>query len=467
MLRRFLDSPWLYFGLAGLVLVVGIATQIRVDIPRRPTGGVDDLAHLRERDDLDVVFIVIDTLRADRLSSYGYERPTSPIMDQVARHGVRFDRVISQSSYTKTSMASLWTSTYPVTNGILRWNHALPAAAELPAETLRRHGYETVGIYRNGWLAEKFGFGQGFDTYLMPSFGPDPERFHRVAPGPKSLIGTDEGVTASAQEFLRSAGDRKFFLYLHYMDVHQYAYDADSAQFGPSYSDAYDSAIRWVDRNVGAVLKTLEEAQLLGRTLVVIASDHGEGFGEHGLEGHGRSLYREVTQVPLVLAPPFALAEGIVVRDTVQNVDIWPTIFDLLGIDDGLPGAEGESLLPQIEAAARGEPSPDPDRPAFAELDRSWGKPKAAPRPIASVTTDGQRLIAPLDPQGQRELFDHHLDPWEQQDRLAAEPEEAAALWQQIQGYMARPPAAWGSPDDVAIDELDLSALRALGYVVR
>jgi glucan phosphoethanolaminetransferase (alkaline phosphatase superfamily) len=164
MLRRLLDSPWFYFSCAGLLLVVAIASQFRLQIPSRPKGTLEDVAALSQRDDLNVIFMVVDTLRSDRLGVYGYERATSRVLDDLGGHGIVFEHVIAQSSWTKTSMASLWTATNPVRNGILRFNHTLPEEVDFPAEIFRRAGFRTAGIWRNGWVAPNFGFAQGFDT---------------------------------------------------------------------------------------------------------------------------------------------------------------------------------------------------------------------------------------------------------------------------------------------------------------
>ena len=122
MLRRLLDSPRTYFVGAGLLLVIAIASQFELQIPSRSKGTLEDLVALSERDDLNVVFLVVDTLRSDRLGIYGYERDTSPVLDKLAAHGIVFKRVIAQSSWTKSSMASLWTATNPTRNGILRYD---------------------------------------------------------------------------------------------------------------------------------------------------------------------------------------------------------------------------------------------------------------------------------------------------------------------------------------------------------
>ena len=220
MSQRLWDSPWPYFAAAFAVLIIALASQFEFRLNPRPPGDLDDLVALRDRDDLNVVFILLDTLRADRLSAYGYERPTTRYMDALASTGIRFENTVSQSSWTKTSMASLWTATHPVNNGVLRFDHALPEEAVLPAEIFKRAGYRTAGLWRNGWVAPNFGFDQGFDMYLKPRPGRERAQIQRGNPSTPALVGTDEDLIESAREFLKNFGRERFFLYLHFMDVH-------------------------------------------------------------------------------------------------------------------------------------------------------------------------------------------------------------------------------------------------------
>ncbi|MDJ0864611.1 MAG: sulfatase [Myxococcota bacterium] len=470
MLRRLLDSPRTYYVLAGLVVVIAVLTQVEVTVPQeRPEGTIEDLRELRDRDDLNLVFILIDTLRADHLSSYGFERQTSPVMDYLAETGIRFEKVVSQSSWTKTSMASLWTGTWPRTNGVLRWKHGLPEEAVMPAEILSEAGFFTAGIWRNGWVATNFGFSQGFDIYLRPKPGRNPERFQRNNPSSHPLLGTDEDLTLGAQEFLRAHGHQRFFLYMHYMDIHQYAYDEISSHFGTGYSDAYDNAIHWTDRNVGEIYAGLRDRGLLEKTVLVIASDHGEGFREHGTEGHARTLYREVTHTPWIIALPFRLPEPVVVEPTVANVDIWPTLLDLLGLPP-LPGADGKSLVSLIEAAGRGEPQEAP-RAAFAQLDRAWGRPGKPEDPLVALTLGDYRLFQPLVPEkaSQAELYELAADPWEAENLF--EPDDGGVppeVQAELDAYLAIEAPPWGQQaEDVELDEMELNQLRALGYVIK
>ena len=470
--RRIWDSPALYFTLAGLLLVAAFASQLELRFPSRPVRPVEDLLALRDRDDLNVVFLLIDTLRADRLGVYGYGRPTSPVLDAAAASGIVFDEVVAQSSWTKTSMASMWTATHPIRNGVLRHGHAIPEEAVMPAERFRDAGYRTAGLFRNGWVEGVFGFDQGFATYLRPAIGSERIRMHREARTVTPIAGSDEDLTIAALAFLDRFRDERFLLYLHFMDVHQYVYDEASAIFGTSYSDVYDQAIRWTDRLVGVLLQRLEDEGLLARTLVVIASDHGEAFLEHGYEGHARNLYEEVARVPLILLPPFRLEPGVRVKTTISNADVWPTVLDLVGLPP-LPGVDGRSMLPLILAAGGAAPPPaaaaaELERPVFAQIVRGWGRPKAEnPSSLVSVTHAGKRLVATLGADDPPELYDHASDPDEQENFASDDPDTTARMQAWIDAYAADRAPPWGRPpSEIELDELRLNHLRALGYVI-
>ncbi len=469
MSRGLRDAAWPYFALAGLLAAIAVASQFRLEIPSRVEAPVTALLGLRERQDLNVVFLVVDTLRADRLGIYGYERATSPNIDGLARYGIVFDRVVAQSSWTKTSMASLWTGTHPINNQILRYNHVLPPEAVMPAEIFREAGFRTVGLWRNGWVEPNFGFAQGFDIYVRPTPGAVRAEIQRRTRSPHPLTGTDEDLTLAALDFLERFGEQRFFLYLHYMDVHQYAYDEQSAIFGTSYSDAYDQALHWTDRLIGALLLDLERRGVLDRTLVVIASDHGEAFLEHGYEGHARNLYEEVTHVPLIILPPFLLDPGVRVTATLSNADVWPTLLDILGLPP-LPSADGVSVLPLVLEAGGEAPGADAERlerPVFSQLARGWGTPKTGDRPLVSVTWRGKRLIARLDRPERVELYDHALDPAETNDLYRDDPQAAEPLLALVERYRADAKPSWDAPPrEVELDELRLNQLRALGYAI-
>jgi arylsulfatase A-like enzyme len=470
MLRRLLDSPWPYFAGAALLVVLAVVSQFKVAGPSRATGSPADIATLRDRKDLNVIFVVVDTLRADRLGAYGYSRPTSPQIDALARTGILFKHVYSQSSWTKTSMASLWTGTYPAHNGVLRYDHALPEEAVMPAEILRQAGFRTAGIWRNGWLAPNFGFQQGFEFYLNPKPGRSRAQLQRKHPSPDSLSGTDEDIADSAAEFLESYGRERFFLYLHFMDLHQYVFDESAPDMGNSYSDAYDRSIRWIDRLIGSLATDLGDRGLLQRTLIVLASDHGEAFREHGFEGHARDLHSEVAGVPFLILLPFQLEPGIVVEERVANADIWPTLLDLLGLPP-LPGADGKSLVPLIEHAAglrADAPAELVSRTIYSQLDQVWGNPQRKPDPLVGVTQGNLRFFLPVSRPERATMFDSAADPKELTDLRGQRADDAERLQGLADSYFKGSEIPWGKvPNKIDLDELRLNQLRALGYMVQ
>lgn len=466
-------------ALTAVILVGALAfgymrmlTKQQEQIQLWPVGSVDDIEALSNRDRVNVLFILIDTLRADRMSAYGYERSTTPIMQNLSRAGIRFDRHLAQSSWTKSSMASLWTSFYPTRTGVVEYDDIVPDEAVMPAEVFSEAGYRTIGLYRNGWVAPVFGFDQGFDIYKKPIMflgaRPDPTRSPTAA-----HRGNDEEVIKTAMEFLRveGTGEEPWFLYLHLMDIHEYTYDEESAVFGSSYSDNYDSSILWTDKTIDIFLGYLIDWGLMQDTIVVIASDHGEAFRERGHEGHARFVYKETTETPLIMLLPFRLDNGgIVVNSRSRNVDIFPTLYDMLGIEPPieLDEADGVSLLPDILAAAKGQTSAEAyQREGFAHLRQGWGqRNRKVDRSTFSLTSGDLRYIhQQVDDEGTEELFDSRTDPSELED-VSAEQEAAVAALRERGRELAEMDPVWGIPERREINELELNQLRALGYEI-
>ncbi len=471
MRKQVLAQRWPWFLAAGLVLaaaLLSIFSEYRRsrDWDRRPRGSVAEIEQLRSRSDLNLLFIVVDTLRAERLGSYGYARDTSPNLDRLAASGVRFERHLVQSTWTKSSMASLWTGLYPVHTGVTRYDDVIPDSAQMPAEILREAGFQTFGLWRNGWVSPTFGFDQGFDVYQRPLAAPSPPNVRRANPTLTDKS-TDESMTDAAVEFVRVNGQKRWFLYLHMMDLHEYVYDAESALFGATHSDLYDNSIRWTDGSIGLLLEGLAKIGQLDRTLVAIVSDHGEAFLERGFEGHAREVYRETTEVPFLLFFPFRLDPGIVVKTRTQNVDVWPTLYDILGIA-APPGIDGRSLLPDILASAKGEAPEDGKRTAIADLDQAWSQRDIPPLPAISVVEDEFRYVRMEQREGAERtelLFDAKDDPRELRDRSKEEPETLERLRAAADDYAEGKPT-WGEVPTRQISELELNLLRALGYKV-
>ncbi|MBW2244423.1 MAG: sulfatase [Deltaproteobacteria bacterium] len=411
-----------------------------------------------------LVLILVDTLRADYTTPYGFAQDTSPELARWAERGVVFERVRAQSSWTKMSMASMLTSLWPRSHGIREAQDGLAEEAVTLPEVLRKAGYATYAVQTNGWLHQSFGFHQGFDRYMFPKAGGDPRL------GQASLWPHADRVVEESQRLI-DAHDRSrpFFLYLHFMDVHEYAAPPHLKTFGTDSRGAYLAAIRWVDDAVERVREQLADAGVLDRTLIVFAADHGETFGEHGVHGHARNVLTPVVWVPLVFRFPFPVEPPVRVPTQARNVDLAPTLLDLAGAP--IPeGFEGRSLVPLMTGEAD-----EPDRPTFAGL----GVPLFPDASVQTAVSDGAwtyarnatpseddpeayegKAIAP----GAEFLFDRHLDPGENAnlvDREVAEAERMAAL---LDAHIAKQDEGVVEKG-VRIDPSIAERLRAMGYL--
>ena len=463
-------KPWIGLVVAAVVVVVVLSLFVEIRDPNqwdwRRAGSVRDIERLREREDVNVLFILVDTLRAEHLGSYGYPHETSPLLDQLAASGVRFERHLAQSSWTKASMASLWTGLYPARTGIRRYDDVIPEQARMPAEILREAGFQTIGLYRNGWVAPTFGFDQGFDVYLRPVSPGLPPGVKRNNPTLTDRT-TDAGMVEAASEFLRVSGGERWFLYVHLMDLHEYIYDEESALFGTSNAGIYDNSIRWTDGTIRILLQTLSDLDLVDNTLIAIASDHGEAFLERGFEGHARRVYRESTEVPFLLSFPFRLEPGVVVPARTNNVDIWPTIFELLGI--AVPGElDGRSRMQDILASAAGTPLAAEVETGIADLNQNWAKRDSELLTTIAVVENSYRYVrvdqgVGVDPI--ESLFDARGDPRETHNKAAEDPETLERLRAVAEAYEETRPS-WGDAPTREIGELELNLLRALGYAL-
>jgi arylsulfatase A-like enzyme len=322
-----------------------------------------------------------------------------------------------------------------------------------------------VGIYRNGWVSHTFGFHQGFDIYQRPSSGrPHPPGVKRKNPSIKDR-GTDEDVISGALEFLRVDGHKRWFLYLHLMDVHEYTYDETSALFGSAYSDIYDNSIRWTDGTLGILFAHLAAGGHLENTLIAITSDHGEAFSERGYEGHAREVYPESTEVPFILSFPFRLEPGVVVTSRSRGVDVWPTMLDLLGLA-APSGLDGRSLVPELLARARGEELPEQPVVAIAHLDQTWGQAELPSSPTVALSDGPLRYIRiNRGHENFEQLFDSGLDPSELEDQATERRDEVLRLRGLANDYLSATPE-WGEAETRDLSELELNQLRALGYAL-
>ncbi|RKY17090.1 MAG: hypothetical protein DRQ55_16590 [Planctomycetota bacterium] len=325
-----------------------------------------------------VVWITIDTLRADHLGSYGYQRPTSPTLDAIAAEGTLFTDPTAPASWTKPSTGTILTGLHPSRHGALYHGSQLqlPEGERTLAEAFREAGYATAGFVSNPNIKKVFGFDRGFDEY----FDSPVEDTVTLA----SIRGSHFGqvlmklmrhqfnwkyendvhqMNAHILAWLDRNRDVPFFLYLHYIDPHlpysppepylrQFAQDHGAVTFNRREElvgiDLYDGEIRYLDDGIKELVQHLKALELWDDTLVVVTSDHGEEFFEHGVTGHGFSLYQGVMAVPVFLRGP-GVARGRRVDAPVQVLDLPATVLDLAGtgvtqLGDGASFAQAARL---------------------------------------------------------------------------------------------------------------------------
>ena len=306
---------------------------------------------------------MLDTLRADHLSGYGYERPTSPVLDAFANENLKAAFALTAAPWTPASVASMFTGLYPSSHRMMPPNDrdlAKQGLARLSdelttlAERVKALGYTTAGVSPNPWITKQFGYTQGFDQFF----------FIEREPADKIAESGREIIEAWEKKNLKDP----FFLYLHFLDPHdpytppgEHAtkFSGSLARSPFSYSpemqekiNLYDGEISFLDHELGKFFEYLKAKKLYEDLVIVIVSDHGEQFMEHGDERHGYKLYNEEVHIPLLLKTGRAADKGRTINETVSTVDILPTILARLGApaQEHLPGV---SLLDDTALKAR------------------------------------------------------------------------------------------------------------------
>jgi len=396
-----------------------------------------------------VFLVVIDSLRFDHLGCYGYLRETSPAIDTIASEGVMFEKVISQSSWTKPSVASLLTSTYPETHGVKSIKDRLATHETFLPTILKKFGYVTGCIQTNPFLSTESGFNQDFDFYL--------ELFDKTPGRYKPRI--NDAINAVC-DWLDQFIHNRFFLYLHVLDTHNpYAPPKEFNRFGDTERDLFDGEVRLVDYYIGLIRRYLALKKLQDKTLFIITSDHGEEFGEHGYRYHAKHLYEEVLHVPLIFSSPALIPSGLSIPTQVRSIDILPTILELLGIPP-LAKHQGESLLTLLNLA------PTPARPAISQIgEQVFSEEKTE---LVSLTTENYKLIWNKKTDIQ-ELYYLLQDPGEEKNIAEEEKEKTHQLKSQLKKFLSldeeKPFRYKAKPSKIEIDEALMIRLRDLGYV--
>lgn len=413
-----------------------------------------------------VLLIVLDTTRRDHLTPYGYPLDTTPHLARLAEDALVFDDAVSPGSWTLPSHATLFTGLYPRDHRTNCESQTLEPVHTTLAEVLSAEGYRTVALSNNVWLSSASGLQQGF------------AEFHEVWRDHRGPQFDDDGARMTTDRALdwvdRHGGDAPFFMFLNYFEPHlpyrapppwdkRFA-DPDAPraevsrvrswqhprevgyllgvpgqeitpeQFG-WLEEQYDGEIGYLDTHLGRLFDGLRERGALDRTLVIVTSDHGEHFGEHGLMDHKMSLYEPLIHVPLILRYPGAAAPGRV-SSPVQTNDVFPTVLALAGSDRAAPPGSRSLLAPGegrrhtfaefarpkifLEMMARRFPGAD-----YAGFDRS----------LRAVRGDGFKLIRPS--KGEVELYDLRHDPDERRNLAPERPEVVERLGAVLEAFEA------------------------------
>ena len=392
-----------------------------------------------------VVLVTVDTLRADRLGSYGHAAALTPTIDALAARGVRFTTAIAHVPLTGPSHASILTGLTPLGHGVRdNGGFALPAQVKTAAEDFRAAGYRTAAFVSGFPLDRRFGFDRGFDTYddHLPR-GNDRRRTPYVE---RFADATTDAALRWLSAPAAGAAANPFFLWVHYYDPHA-PYEPPGALAERFRTDPYDGEIAFVDAQLARLLGAIEGKGSLAQTLVLVTADHGEALGEHGEGTHGLFIYDSTLRVPWILAGP-GVAAGRVSATVARGIDVLPTLLDYSGLP-AVATVDGRSLRPAADGREMS------DAPAYAES--IYGEREFGWAPLYAWRTARYKLIEAPRP----ELYDLEADAGETANRFGERAAQAEELRRKLQTALSRPAPAAAA----AVDGETAERLGALGYL--
>lgn len=391
-----------------------------------------------------LIFISLDTTRADRLGCYGWKDASTPVLDGLASRGVLFERAYAPVPLTLPSHTTMFTGLYPPEHGVHNNGQAsLPASLPTLATELQASGYDTAAFVAAFVLDKKFGLSRGFDHYNDD-----------LSQADQSLHGhhrSREGriVISSAMQWIERRKENPFFCWIHLFDPH-FPYSSHPDRFKDQFaSDPYDGELAYVDQEIGRLLKKLDEAELLESTTIVIVGDHGESLNDHGERAHGMTLYEPVLRVPLLIINAPGSTAGHRVAQPVSLVDLFPTLLESMQGRKDLQ-CSGRSLLPCL----RGE-SLDPGN-CYAETDEPFQTAHWAPQK-ALINSNVKYIRSP-----KPELYDLRADPGELNNLASISPD----LLQEMDTQLMAMEHAMADRVTKAIELTDQErqTLNSLGY---
>jgi arylsulfatase A-like enzyme len=451
-----------------------IASSEQATQPTAAPAGDAETTTSADSNRLNLILISIDTLRADHLGCYGYDRPTSPVLDRLAADSIVFENVSSAAPWTLPAHASLFTGLYAQRHGVVSFTDFMPPVPTLAA-ILQAQGYYTVGIANTFLISREYGLDHGFEEFVLISG----EQTHNPMPS---------GVMDRATRWLKWRELQPFFMFLHFYDVHtdyrslpQYeklfvekyvgpvdgtgtqlvahlhdeiSLDAEDAEH---LVNLYDAQIRQMDDQMAWLLQVLEQRELLDNTVIMITSDHGEQFLEHGKFLHGQYQWEEALHVPLIVHGP-GLPRGKRVPELASLVDVMPTALKILGVECPA-GVDGVDLSPAWQ-----ESKPDwSSRIIFAGGDSGHWGPLEGRDDVKKVARDARFKLHYNTVTGATELYDLQSDPGETADVSDREPAVFTRLRERLDEHLQG--AAAGGKRTNSLSDEQLQQLKSLGYL--
>lgn len=466
------------------------------------------------QDSPNIVLVMMDATRVDRLSCYGYERPTTPNIDRIASEGVVYEQAFAPEVWTLPVAASVFTGLMPQEHCVTFQHPRLPSRHPTLAGLLAQQGYTTLGISSNAWTGSATGLDRGFSDFWEPYrllSGATWFRvtnwinrfyikyiFHRYDKGARR-------INRFAKRWLRrreiSQVDRPFFMFVHYLEPHSpyrppqpfdalyledrnlvakakrinhHALDFFAGRITLNEQDfevlnrLYDAEIAYTDAQFGQLYKTLEETGLLERTAVILFADHGENIGHHGLLDHHFCLYDSLIHVPLIIRYPPQFPRGQRVEELVQIQDIFRTLSELAGLaDHRMPRLTRSLRIEEVRENPRGYVIAQTSEANLSNVEKR--KPvmdiSCYDRRLWAVRTSRYKYVEGSD--GSTELYDLQVDPNEHRNIAHERPNDASKLQRILRREF--PMQAQGqdgeSSGDVIDDPTVLERLRSLGYI--
>lgn len=448
--RKFLQSSK-GAGLIGLVGAIIVTISCSFINPQQKTN---------------VVLIIIDTIRPDRLGCYGFKLPTSPNIDRLASEGALFTNVVTSAPITLPSVSSMLTSTYPVSNNV-RYNGRffLSDSNITLAEILKEEGYRTAAFIGGFPLDSRFKVDQGFDVY-------DDDFSNSANQGNRKWIGhevndferTAAEVNEKAFEWLEQKDNDPFFLMVHYFDPHWPHEPPDG--YGETLENPYLREVAYTDEHIGRLLKKLDGMGLMKNTLVVLTGDHGEGLGAHGESTHGDYLFDTTVLIPLIMYHQNRIPKGRRVDTMVRSIDIMPTILDFLDAPVS-PESQGASLLQAFTGELEERPALiETMLPYYESADRGT----TAAQVIGLRTGRWKLVYATVERDGKpaqvAELYDIQKDPLEVFNVLDENPKMFVSLVKEMESIISIY-SVTGAPrnNELIMDKETREKLKSLGYL--